>query len=79
MPLYTFRNTQTEEVVEISCKMDERDHVLEELGENWERVLMPVAIVAGNAMSLGKIDDGWNDVLKRVKSASGRKNTIQTK
>ena len=78
MAIYTFENINTQEVVDHSCNISEYDALVEELGSEWQRVFMPLNIISGS-LSLGKTDDGWNDVLKRIKGGAGRVNTIQTK
>lgn len=79
MAIYTFKNMETDEVKDFHCSISEYDDfkvTMEEAG--WTRVITPVGII-GDSVSLGKTDDGWNDVLKEIKKGSGRVNTIQTK
>jgi len=47
---------------------------------NDEVELVPVMpnIVSGVGSLIGKTDDGWKDNLKRIKSGSGKGNTIKT-
>lgn len=78
MALYTFRNKITEEEYEFSMNMSDYDAFVEELGDEWERVFVPLNIVSGR-LNVGRIDDGFNDVLHRIKSGSGRGHTINTK
>lgn len=78
MALYTFHNTKTDELVEISTPMSEYDALVEQLGSDWNRIFMPIRAV-DTSMSISRIDSGFNDVLQRIKSGSGRGNTINTK
>lgn len=78
MALYTFENQETKELVEFSVPMSEYDNLVEKLGDEWRRVYVPIRAV-DVSMDIGRIDNGFNDVLKRIKSGSGRSNTIRTK
>ena len=48
------------------------------LDEDIELVPVFPKIVSGVGSLLSKTDDGWKDTLKRIKSGSGRGNTIKT-
>jgi hypothetical protein len=78
MALYTFRNRDTDEAIEFSVNMSDYDKFVEELGPSWDRVFVPLNIISGR-LNVGRVDDGFTDVLKRIKSGSGRNNTIHTK
>jgi hypothetical protein len=44
-----------------------------------KRNFIAPAIVSGSGEIISNTDSGWNDTLKRIKKASGKSNTIQTK
>lgn len=77
MPTYTFRNKETlEEVTEI-LSLAEREKFLE---ENPSYMQVPPVVAFGDSVRLGvrRIDNGFNDVLKKAKAAHPL-GTIQTR
>ena len=74
MPIYSFRDKSTGEEFEKMFSYNEKVKFLEE--ENVEEVFYPVQL--GYNYSTRKIDDGFNDVLKRIKKGSPG-STISTK
>lgn len=77
MPTYSFRNTETEEVQTHLFSLEEREKFLK---ENPKFVQILAAPVLGDSVRLGvtKTADGFNDLLKHVKS-SHLHSTIETK
>lgn len=79
MPLYTVKNTKTEDQWDVTCSYDELQKML-----NDEPDLVKVVTVPNFSSSGGKThmnsrtDDGWKDLLGRIKKGSGRGNTIKT-
>ena len=78
MPTYNFRNKDTGDVVEVLMRMSELDQYKED-NPNMEQIITAPKIVSGVGSMLSRTDGGWNDMLKRIKSGSGRNNTINTK
>lgn len=78
MALYTFRNKETKEEYEFSMNMSDYDAFVEELGDEWERVFVPLNIVSGR-LNIGRVNDGFTEVLKKIAAGSGRGHTIHTK
>lgn len=76
MPIYTIRNKKTNESQEVNCSYDDLQQMLHADPE-ITRELVPPKIVSGTGGVLSKTDDGWKDNLKRIKSNSGRGNTIK--
>lgn len=78
MPLYTFRNKKTgeewNEVMSIS-RMSE----LTAEGSDIEQIIGSPRIVSGVGSVQSKTDDGWKETLQKIKSGSGKRNTIRTK
>lgn len=77
VPTYTFRNKETlEEVTEI-LSLAEREKFLE---ENPSYMQVPPVVAFGDSVRLGvrRIDNGFNDVLKKAKAAHPL-GTIQTR
>lgn len=77
MPTYTFRNKETEEEFTTILSMSEREKFLE---ENPHYIQVPPVVAFGDSVRLGvrRIDDNFNDVLKKAKSAH-YKSTIETR
>lgn len=68
MPIYVFKNTETEEVFEDTMKISERETFLQ---ENPHIQAVPTSCAFGDPMRLGimKPDDGFKDVLRKAKNA----------
>lgn len=77
MPTYTYRNTKTEETVEIQHSLAEFDAYPAKLGPDWVREISAPAIVGAVGEFHSRLDSGMRDVLKGIKKASGRGNTIK--
>lgn len=79
MPTYTFRNKDTGEEYDRIMTYSNRTKHLEE-NPNVEQIIKSPMIVSGVGSNMAaKIDNGFNDVLQRVKSGAGKGNTIRTK
>lgn len=77
MATYTFYNRETEEYFDISMPMSELD-IYTENNKHLNQIPSMTSIVDPTRLGLRKPDSGFRDVLKRVKKASGRGNTINT-
>ena len=77
MPTYTFRNKDTGEESTQILSLAEREKFLE---ENPDYIQVPPVVAFGDSVRLGirRIDDNFNDVLKKAKSAH-YKSTIETR
>jgi hypothetical protein len=77
MPTYTFRNKDTGEEVTHILSLSEREKFLE---ENLNFIQVPPVVAFGDSVRLGirRIDDGFNDVLKKAKKAHYQ-STIETR
>lgn len=76
MPQYTMKNKKTGEKQHLVLSLQEREQWLEAHPE-WIQVPSAPRIVSGVGGVLSKTDDGWKDVLKRVKSGAAKSNTIR--
>lgn len=74
MPTYTYLNNETGEVEEHFHKISEMDSFLE-TNPHLTRKISATKLVTGINQ---KPNDGWRDVLKSIKKASGRNNTVNT-
>ena len=74
MPIYVYKNKDTGEQEEHVHRISEMDSFLEE-HPHLTRLIQPSGFVTGINK---KPDDGFRDVLKSIKKASGRGNTINT-
>ena len=77
MANYTFIDTKTNKEFDISMPISEYDTYVEN-NPHLQQVLSAPAIADPSRLGLRKPDSGFRDVLKRIKKASGRKNTINT-
>jgi len=77
MPSYTLKDTKTNDTWDVVCSWDELQKILDELPD-VRQVLSTPKIVSQAGSTLSKTDDGWKEVLNKVKSGSGRANTIKT-
>jgi len=68
---------KTQKTWDVVCSWDELQKILDELPDVTQ-VLSTPKIVSQAGSTLSKTDDGWKEVLNKVKSGSGRANTIKT-
>jgi len=84
MPTYSFHCSSCEYSFDKILRMDDRKNPesepCPECGNlNVKNIIGSPKIVSSVGSILSKTDNGWNDVLKRIKSGSGRKNTVHVK
>lgn len=77
MPTYTFRHKETGDEHTTILSLTERQEFLE---TNPDYIQVPPVVAFGDSVRLGirRIDDGFNDVLKKAKAAHWKSN-IQTR
>jgi hypothetical protein len=77
VPTYTFRNKETLEETTQVLSLAERESFLE---QNSKYMQVPPVVAFGDSVRLGvrRIDNGFNDVLKKAKSAHPH-GTIETR
>lgn len=77
MPQYTMVNKETGEEKHVILSVSEREKWLDD-NPDWKQSLTTPRIVSGVGTTVvSKTDDGWKDVLKKVKKGSGYGNTIR--
>jgi hypothetical protein len=76
MPTYSFEHIKTGDTMTTFCTWEESQEVIKD--GRYRMLVSAPAIVSGTGSTTGKIDNGFNDVLTRVKKAN-RGSTIQTK
>jgi hypothetical protein len=78
MAIYTFEHEDTQEQVTINCPIAEYDEAKKGMAEQgYYRVYVPLMLVDGAGGDIyAKSDNGWKQMLNRIKSSSGRGNTI---
>jgi len=74
MPTYTMIHNETGEEKDMILSLSEREQLLSE-GE-WKQKLTTAKFVSQHGSTLSKTDNGWKEVLSRVKSGSSKSNTI---
>jgi hypothetical protein len=78
MPTYLMIHKQTGEEKEMFLSLSAREEFLVNNPE-WESgITKPMGLVGDSKTPLRRAGSGWNDHLKRMKSGSGRTNTIKT-
>ncbi len=71
MPVYTIRNNSTEEYVEVNMPYEDFKEFLQGNPDFTQVFKMP-ATVTGRMSTHRMAGEGWQDVLKKVKKASGK-------
>lgn len=77
MANYTFYDTNTKKEFDISMPISELDTYIEN-NPHLQQVFSVPYIADPTRLGLKKPDAGFRDVLKRIKKASGRRNTVNT-
>ena len=77
MPNYTFYNKKLKEEVIVSMPIAELDNFIA-INPHLEQVVTAPALADPTRLGMRKPDAGFRDVLKRVKKASARNNTVNT-
>ena len=75
MPSYTLRDIKTKKERDVFCSYTELQEILKNDPQLVQKLTTP-KIISGVGSLLSKTDDGWKDNLKRIKSGSGKHNTI---
>lgn len=77
MPVYTLRNSKTEEEWDVICSWDELQTTLSEQPD-VSQVLQPLKIISNRMGNQDmKVPDGFKDLLKnKIQKGSGKGNTI---
>lgn len=75
MPVYTVRNDVTEEIMDVNMSYKDLQDFLHGNPEYSHIFKMP-ATVTGRMSTHRMAGEGWQDVLKKVKKASGKDNKI---
>ena len=78
MANYTFYDTKTKKQFDIDMSISELDSYKESNPHLEQIIKTAPAIADPTLLGIRKPDAGFRDVLKRVKKASGRNNTINT-
>jgi hypothetical protein len=74
MPTYTFKVKDTDEQFDVVLKISQLDEFKAD-HPNLEQVIAPSPTVRSRDL---KPDSGFRDVLKSIKKASGRNNSVNT-
>ena len=76
MPTYTMINKETGEEKEMILSLSEREEFLAS-GE-WTQKLSTAKFISQHGSTLSRTDNGWKEVLNKVKKGAGRGNTVKT-
>jgi len=78
MPTYDIYNKKTGETKEVFCTYSDKEKTLKEEGSDWHyQIAAPGLNYQGAITPIKRAGEHWNDVLKGVKKASGKDNTIE--
>lgn len=77
MPLYTIKNTITDESWEVQCTWSKLQEMLSE-DKNLTQGLSTAGFIGTRRDMIGQTPSGFKDHLNRIKAGSGRHNTIRT-
>ena len=78
MPTYNIENEKTGEVKEVFCSYKDKDKELKKHGKDWKYQVSGINLSYNGKSVQSRLDNGFKDVLTRIKSASGKDNTINT-
>lgn len=78
MPTYSFRDNKTGREFNDSMSISQLEIFLNENAHIEQIITVAPALADPSRLSIRKPDSGFRDVLKRIKKASGRKNSINT-
>jgi hypothetical protein len=78
MPVYEFRNKDTQEVSEVVLKISEYDSYLKDNPQLERYYSSAPGLTSGHKTARQLAGTEWNDHLKRIKKSSGRDNNIKT-
>lgn len=78
MPIYNFRNTETEEITETLLRISELDQFKEDNPLLTMVHLKAPALISGQKSALTMAGHGWKDHLKAIQKGAGNSNTIKT-
>jgi len=78
MPIYEFKDNETNEVHDVMLKISEYDQYIKD-NPNMTRVYTKApALTSGHKSARQLAGSDWNDHLKRIKAGAGKNNTIKT-
>lgn len=82
--IYSYQCEKCSHIFDMDLEVDHRNDPLSKPCPSCSEIsvkrnFIAPAIVSGGGEIISKTDSGWNDTLKRIKKASGKSNTIQTK
>ena len=76
MPLYDFKNKETDEVEVHFVSISDVDQFLID-NPHLERMISAPNLISNTGTILSKTSSDWRDLQKRIKKNSGRNNTIR--
>ena len=75
MPVYTVKDTSNDEYTEVNMSYEAFKEYMKE-NTNLQQVFKMPATVSGSISAHRRAGEGWQDILKKVKKASGKDNTV---
>ena len=82
MPTYSYKCKKCENYFEEILKMADRDEPTKqqckECGGELYRTMETAGLISDSMSTMRRAGSGWNDILKGIKKASGKDNTIKT-
>lgn len=68
------KNTKTDEKRTLILSLSEREEFLKQ--EDWMQMPATGAFISQHGSTVAKSSSGWKDLLKTIKTSSGKDNTI---
>jgi hypothetical protein len=78
MPIYEFRNTETDELLDVSLKISEYDQYIKDNPKLVRHYSKAPGLTSGTKSALTVAGKEWEGHLNRIKKGSGKQNTIKT-
>lgn len=78
MPVYEFRNKETDELSEVILKISEYENYVKENPHLERHYSTAPGLTSGHKTARQLAGTEWNNHLDRIKKGSGRNNTIKT-
>ena len=77
MPIYTLKDTKTQEEWNVNCSRDELQTILNEMVDVIHVMKFP-AMITQHGSTLGKTSGDWRDFMKKIDKNAGRKSKVKT-
>jgi hypothetical protein len=77
MPVYTLKDTKTNQEMEINCSYNELQEILNKESDLVKMLSTPSFVSSTKTHANSKTSDGWKDLLGRIDKGAGRQSKIK--